>query len=116
MQKLSRSIIKDSKLECSSFRTISFPSDFDKILEKLIHNRLIKFLTAQKILYLERFGFSKTFSTAYIIINLVDSIEKAIDHDKFACAIFIDHKKTCEIVDREILLKKVVASCSKRHK
>ena len=51
----------------------------DKILEKLMKNRLMKFLTEQKIFYLEQFGFRKTFSTAHAIINLIDSIKNAID-------------------------------------
>ena len=42
-------------------------------------NRLMKFLTEQKIFYLEQFGFRKTFSTAHAIINLIDSIKNAID-------------------------------------
>ena len=49
-------------------------SNIDKILEKLMHGRLMKFLTEQKILYLKQFGFRKNFSTAHAIINLIDSI------------------------------------------
>ena len=40
---------KNSKLECSNYRPISLLSNIDKILEKLMHNRLMKFLTEQKI-------------------------------------------------------------------
>ena len=35
---------KDSNLECSNYRPISLLSNIDKILEKLMHNRLMKFL------------------------------------------------------------------------
>ena len=64
---------KDSKLECSNYRSISLLSNIDKILEKLMHNRLMKFLTEQKILYLKQLDFRKNFSTAHVIINLIDS-------------------------------------------
>ena len=84
---------KDSKLECSNYRPISLLSNIDKILEKLMHNRLMKFLTEQKILYLKQFGFRKNFSTAHAIINLIDSIENAFDQNRFACGVFIDLKK-----------------------
>ena len=80
---------KDSKLECSDYRPISLLSNIDKVLEKLMHNRLMKFLTEQKILYLKQFGFRKNFSTAHPIINLIDSIENAFDQNKFACRVFI---------------------------
>ena len=96
---------KDSKLECSNYRPISLLSNIDKILEKLMHNRLMKFLTEQKILYLKQFGFRKNFSTAHAIINLIDSIENAFDQNEFACGVFIDLKKAFDTADHEILLK-----------
>ena len=52
---------KDSKLESSTYRPISLLSNINKILEKLMHNRLIKFITEQKILYLEQFGLGRVF-------------------------------------------------------
>ena len=34
---------KDSKLECSNYRPIALLSNIDKILEKLMHKRLLNF-------------------------------------------------------------------------
>ena len=86
-----------------SYPTISLLSNIDKILEKLTHSRLIKFLTEQKILYRKEFGFEKNFSTTHAIMNLIDSIKNVLDKSKFVCSVFIDLKK----VDHEILLKKL---------
>ena len=60
---------KDSKLVVSNTRPISILSNSDKILEKLMHSRLMKFFDDQKILYLKQFGFRKTFSTSHAIIS-----------------------------------------------
>ena len=98
----------DSKLESSNYRPISLLSNINKILEKLMHNRLMKFLTELKILYLKQFGFRKNFSTAHAIINLIDSIENAFDPAKFACRVFIDLVKAFDTVDHDILLKKCI--------
>ena len=35
---------KESKLKCSNYRPISLLSNLDKILEKLMHNRIYEFL------------------------------------------------------------------------
>ena len=89
---------KDSKLECSNYRKISLLSNIDKILKKLMHNRLMNFLAEQKILYLKQFGFRKNFPTAHAIINLIDSIQKAFDKNIFACGVFIDLKNRMQYV------------------
>ena len=57
-------------------------SDLDKIIAKLMYNRIIKFLEEKKIYY-KQFGFCKNFSTAHAIITLMENIQKAFDNDKF---------------------------------
>ena len=47
---------KDSKQEVSNYRPISV-SNIDKILEKLMQNRLIEFLEERQILYCKQLGF-----------------------------------------------------------
>ena len=63
MAKVIPSHKKDSKLEVSNYRPISLLSNIDKILEKLIHNRLVEFPEEGQILYYKQFGFRKDFTT-----------------------------------------------------
>ena len=50
---------KDSPLECSNYRPISLLSNIDKIFEKLMYSRVIKFLEASHCIYPLQFGFRK---------------------------------------------------------
>ena len=90
---------KELKLECSNYRPILLLSNLDKIIEKLMHKRLMQFLDEEKILYCKQYGFCKGFSTAHAIINLIDNIESAIDNKQFICGVFIDLQKAFDAVD-----------------
>ena len=48
---------KLSKENCSNYRPISTLSNIDKILERLMYNRLYKFLESNNIIYNLQFGF-----------------------------------------------------------
>ena len=98
---------KDSKLECYNYRPISLLSNIDEILKKLTHNRLMKFLTEQKIFYIKQSCSRKNFSTAHAIINLIDRIKNVFDQNKFAGGVSIDLKKAFDTVDHKILFKKL---------
>ena len=99
---------KESKLKCSNYyRPISRLSNLDKILEKLMHNRIYEFLEKYKLIYPLQFGFQQHYSTSYALLNLTESIMKALDEGNFACDIFIDFEKGFDTVEHNILLKKL---------
>ena len=81
---------KGSKLECSNYRPILLLWNLDKIIEKLMHKRLMKFLNEQKFIYCKQYGLHKYFSTVHVIISLIGNIESAIDSKQFICGVFID--------------------------
>ena len=60
---------KDSKLNFTNYCPISLLSNLDKILEKLIHNRLITFLNIKDITDPLQFGFRQNYSTLYVCIS-----------------------------------------------
>ena len=98
---------KESKLRGSNYRPISLLSNLDKILEKLMHNRIYEFLEKYKLIYPLQFGFRQHYSTSYALLNLTESIMKALDEGNFACGIFVDLEKAFDTVDHNILLKKL---------
>ena len=98
---------KGSKLECSNYRPISLLSNIDKILERLMYNRLYNFQKKKKIIFSLQFGFRQQNSTTHALIHLTDKIRHEIDKGNYACGIFVDFQKAFDTVDHHILLKKL---------
>ena len=82
-------------------------SNIDKIIEKIMYNRIYKFLDKNNIIYSLQFGFRQHYSTLYALLNLTEAIMKALDNGNFACGIFVDLRKTFGTVDHSILLRKL---------
>ena len=70
---------KDSKLDYSNYRPISLLSNIEKILEKLMYERLYTFLNNNNIVYDLQFGFRQQHSTSHILIHIFENIRKALD-------------------------------------
>ena len=60
--------------DISNYRPISFLPCFSKILERLMYNRLYKYLKENNILYEKQFGFQSGYYTNDVIVQLVDKI------------------------------------------
>ena len=79
-----------STQDMNNYRPISLLSIFDKIMEKIMHNRLYHFLEVNNILYSKQFGFRKNNSTMNALIKITEKIKESIDKGKYGCGIFID--------------------------
>ena len=66
-----------------------------------MYKRLIKFVDKNKILSNQQYGFRKSRSTEFAIIEVIDKITKAIDQGKYTIGIFLD------TINHEILIKKL---------
>ena len=96
---------KGSKLECSNYRPISLLYNIDKILERLMYNRLYNFLEKKKSYFHSNLVF--VYSTSHAMIHLTDKIRHETDKGNYACGIFVDFQKAFDTVDHHILLKKL---------
>ena len=68
-----------STQDMNNFRPISLLSIFDKIIEKLMHKYLYKFIEEQNILYKNQFGFRKNNSTTFALMEITEKIKESID-------------------------------------
>ena len=98
---------KDSKLECCNYRPISLLFNIDRILGRLMYNRLHNFLEKKKTIFSLKFGFRQKYSTTHALIHLTDKIRHEINKGNYARGIFVDFQKAFDTVDHHILLKKV---------
>ena len=80
---------------------------FSKILERVMYNRLRRFLNVSKILSDNQYGFRKHHSTAYALACLYDKISSAIENKEYTVGIFIDLSKDFDTVDHHILISKL---------
>ena len=96
----------DSSL-VTNYRPISILNSFSKIFEKIIANRLLKFLDKNNILFSEQFGFRQNHSTCSALISLNEFITSSLDNNEIPVGIFIDLSKAFDSLNHSILLSKL---------
>ena len=85
------------------YRPISLLSNIDKILERIVYNRLHKSFEDIKLVYNLQFGFRQKHSTTHAVIPLTKKIREQLDSGKYGCGIFVDTQKAFDTVDHTIL-------------
>ena len=96
-----------STMELNNYRPISVLNIFSKVFERLMYDRLTKFLDKYNVLYQNQFGFRQGHSTHHALITLVDEITKSLDSGDIVIGVFLDMKKAFDTVNHKILLKKL---------
>ena len=91
----------------TNYRPISLLSIFNKILERLVYNRLIKYFDKSSPSFDQQFGSRSSHSTVHALTLMIDKIQRAIDSKNYSCGIFIDLCKAFDTVDHHILLDKL---------
>ena len=110
-EKLNTSIIspifkKNETTDINNYRPISILPQISKILERIIYNRLIDFITKNNIINQNQFGFIKKHNTTDVILDLYNHILINKTKNKAINTVFIYLSKAFDTIDHIILLEK----------
>ena len=98
---------KGKKTDPKNYRPISLLPVISKILEKVIHDQTIEFVTKKNILYKFQSGFRKFHSTDSCLSYLQDKVAKGFDSGLLTGMILIDLQKAFDTIDHKILIEKM---------
>ena len=82
-----------SALSVCNYRPLLLLPLFSKIFERLIYNRLIGFVTENKIVSELQFGFQKNKSTENAVTSIVSTLDEAKLNRKSSYCVFLDFAK-----------------------
>ena len=68
---------------------------------------LVNHLEINNVMYENQFGFLRGRSTVHNITKLTNRISQDLNDKKFVIGVFLDLKKAFDVVDHQILLKKL---------
>ena len=98
---------KDDSSLVTNYRPISLLPALSKILEKIFHSRLYDFVTNNNLLHPNQYGFRKSYSTDFAIIQLYDKIVNSLSNKEHCVGVFKDLSKAFDTIDHNILIRKL---------
>ena len=96
---------KDDPALATNYRPISLLSLVSKVLERIIHNRLMRYLISNSYLSRFQFGFRPMGSTQEAILTATNDWHKTLDRGLSSAAVFFDLSKAFDTVPHHLLLQ-----------
>ncbi|PNF39304.1 hypothetical protein B7P43_G16557 [Cryptotermes secundus] len=98
---------KGSETDVANYRPVSLISVFSKIIEKIMHKRLLSFLNNHSLISNKQHGFCKGKTTKTAIAEFIEGVYKSLDEKEVSIGLFLDLSKAFDLVNHDILLRKM---------
>ena len=98
---------KGDKKFASNYRPVSLTSVICKTMEKLVRQRITKYMDSNNLFSNRRFGFISGRSTSLQLLNVLDQWTEALDNNGTIDAIKMDFMKAFDKVPHKILIHKL---------
>ena len=90
-----------------NYRPISTLTIYSKIFEKLVHKRMVSFISKYNIIKPNQFGFQSNKSTSDAILDFLENIYDSFNNNKHYLSIYLDFSKAFDTIFHDTLLKKI---------
>ncbi|XP_055389620.1 uncharacterized protein LOC129618706 [Condylostylus longicornis] len=90
-----------------NYRPICITPVLSKVIEKIVHNQLSAYLEKHNLLFVKQYDFKKKSCTETAIVDLISKVQSLKDNRKIVSLVFIDLNKAFDMVNHNILLKKL---------
>ena len=97
----------DATVERSNYRPISVLTVLSRLFEKLVYDQLYNYFISNEILFLRQSSFRKLHSVLTFLLTCNNDWYLNIDSGQYKSVTFIDLKKAFDIVNDDILQKKL---------
>ena len=98
---------KGDKKSASNYRPVSLTSVICKTMEKLVRQRITKYMDSNNLFSNRQFGFISGRSTSLQLLNVLDQWTEALDNNETIDAIYMDFMKAFDKVPHKRLIHKL---------
>jgi hypothetical protein len=92
---------KQNRQDIQNYRPISILSVFFKLLEKLMHKRLLLFVKKHSTLTSEKHGFTEGKSTETASQSFIQDVQEALDKHLYVVGVFLDLSKAYDVINHK---------------